>query len=77
MYHTVKISYLDQHTHRFLWRDFKCDRKPDIYAMNVVSFGDKPAGAITMVALRETALLCKERYPVASQTLLENIYIFT
>ena len=75
MFHTIKISYVDQHTHRFLWRDMQCHMRPTIYVMNVISFGDKPAGTIAMVALRETALLCEERYPRASKTLLENIYV--
>ena len=49
MYHSVKISIFDQHTRRFLWRE------PDTYVMNVVSFGDKPAGSIVAAALRNTA----------------------
>ena len=29
MYHAVKISQLDQHTHRFLWRDMQLNKPPN------------------------------------------------
>ena len=50
MYHSIKISEIDQHVHRFLWRDFDVYRDPDTYIMTTVSFGDKPAGTIATVA---------------------------
>ena len=68
MYHAVKISLLDQHTHRFLWRNLKVDRKPDVYVMTSVSFGDKPAGNIAMAALHKTAEYAKQIYPEAAST---------
>ena len=57
MYHSVQISPLDQHTHRFLWRDMEVHRNPDVYIIERVSFGDKPSGAIATIALRKTAEL--------------------
>ena len=75
MYHAVGISLQDQHTHRFLWREMKEDRKPDIYAMTAVSFGDKPAGAIASLALRKTAEMNSEEFPVASATIVKNSYV--
>ena len=38
MYHTVKTKTIDQHTHRFLWRDMNIKRPPDTYVIRV-SFG--------------------------------------
>ena len=46
MYHTVRLDPEDQQTHRFLWRDYRQDDKPDHYMMQVVSFGDRPAATI-------------------------------
>ena len=43
----------------FLWRDLDITREPDTYVMNTVSFGDKPAGTITTVALRKAAEMMK------------------
>ena len=75
MYHAVKISLLDQHTHRFLWRDMDTDRDPDTYVISSVSFGDKPSGAIATAALRKTAEMGKSIYPREAQTISKNSYM--
>ena len=31
MYHAVKITIQDQHTHRFLWRNLETNREPDMF----------------------------------------------
>lgn len=75
MYHSVKITIQDQHTHRFLWRNLETNREPDIYVMTSVSFGDKPAGNIAMAALHKTAEMWKHVYPRAAETILKNTYV--
>ena len=75
MYHSVAISELDQHTHRFLWRDMDSSRQPDVYKINCVSFGDKPAGAIASLALRKTAEMSQHEFPTASETIRNNSYV--
>lgn len=55
MYNSVKIGELEQHTHRFLWRDMHTSVNPDHYVLTTVTFGDRPGGAIAMAALRKTA----------------------
>ena len=75
MYHTIKTSVLDQHTHRFLWRDLQECRRPDVYVITSVSFGDKPAGAIAMLALQNTAKAGKDEHPKAAETILKNSYV--
>ena len=62
MYHTVATNFLDQHTHRFLWRDMETTKEPDIYVIQRVSFGDKPSGTIATVALRKTAEMGKDQF---------------
>ena len=74
MYHAVGISQVDQHTHRFLWRK-TMDARPDIYIMTAVSFGDKPAAAIAGLALTKTAMIGKEKYPEAANTVIRNSYV--
>ena len=74
MYHAVGISQLDQHTHRFLWRDINSG-KPDVYIMTAVSFGDKPAAAIAGLALKKTAIIGKENFPEAANTIINNSYV--
>ena len=75
MYHTVKTSELDQHTHRFLWRDMDSTREPDTYVIQRVSFGDKPSGTITTIVLRKTAEMVRNKYPEAADIIQNNTYM--
>ena len=75
MYHAIKIGILEQNTHRFLWRDLDVARQPDVHVITSVSFGDKPAGGIAIVALRKTAELGMERYPEAAKVIVMNSYV--
>lgn len=51
-----------QHTHKFLWRKFDTTRPPDHYALTSVPFGNRPSGAIAIIALRKTAELLEDDY---------------
>ena len=75
VHHAVKISPLDQHTHRFLWRNLDQSKPPETYVMTSVSFGDRPAGSIATVALRKTAKMNESKYPEAAKTILDNTYV--
>ena len=75
MYHTVKTTVLDQHTHRFLWRDMVTDKAPDTYVIQRVSFGDKPSATIATMALRKTAEMGSEQYPAAAKIVKDNTYM--
>lgn len=75
MYHTVGTKELDQHTHRFLWRNMEKTREPDTYVIKRVSFGDKPSSAIATVALRKTAEMGKDHFPEAAQIILNSTYM--
>ena len=46
MYNSVRIKLLDQHCHRFLWRNMKSEKQPDTYVITRVNMGDKPSGTI-------------------------------
>jgi len=75
MYHSVAISELDQHTHRFVCRNMDSYRRADIYKIKCVSFGDKPAGSIAALALRKTAEMGEEEFPTAAETIKNNAYV--
>ncbi|XP_045109596.1 uncharacterized protein LOC123503684 [Portunus trituberculatus] len=74
MYHTVKLSDEDMHTHRFLWRNFQLEREPSHYKLKTVTFGDKPSGPIAMLALRKTAEMNCD-FPLASKMIVEDSYV--
>ena len=75
MYHTVYTKELDQHTHRFLWRNMDTTRQPDTYVIQRVSFGDKPSGGIATVAMRKTAEFGHQEFPEATKTIINNSYM--
>ena len=75
MYHRVLIPQLDQHVHRYLWRNMETSREPDTYVKTVLTFGDKPAPAMAQIALRKTADQAKTLYPEAAQVLKNNTYM--
>ncbi|PIK50987.1 hypothetical protein BSL78_12116 [Apostichopus japonicus] len=75
MYHRVLIPEIDQHVHRFLWRDMQTDKKPDVFMKTVVTFGDKPAPAMAQIALKRTAEEGKKDHPQASRVIEQDIYM--
>ena len=75
MYHRIRIPEMDQHVHRFLWRNLQTHREPDVYVKTVLTFGDKPAPAMAQIALRKTAEEAKEAFPAAAQVIQDNTYM--
>lgn len=75
MYHRVLIPEVDQHIHRFLWRNMEIDRPPDVYLKTVLTFGDKPAPAMAQIALRKTAEESQNSHPQAAKVLKDNVYM--
>ena len=75
MYHSVKTTPVEQHTHRFLWRDMNVCGEPDTYVSQGVPFGDKPSATIATVALRKTAQMGEELFPEAAKIVMENTYM--
>lgn len=56
MYNSVWLEDREVHLHRFLWRDTE-DEELGVYAITRVNIGDKPAGCIAQLAMRETSNL--------------------
>ena len=75
MYHRVLIPEEDRHVHRFLWRNLETNRPPDIYAMNVLTFRNKPAPAMAQIALQKTADEGESINPEAARTIKDNTYM--
>lgn len=73
MYHSVKTTPVEQHTHRFLWRDMNVFGEPDTYSSE--SYGDKSSATIATIALRKTAQMGEELYPEAAKIVMENTYM--
>ena len=63
MYNSIRTRLLDQHCHRFLWREMDLNKKPDTYVITRVNMGDKPSGSIATSALRKTAEMKAKEFP--------------
>lgn len=75
MYNSVWLKDQEVHLHRFLWRD---DPKEEIadFAVVRVNIGDKPAGCIAQVAMRETANLPQFESMIPERHILtEDCYV--
>ena len=75
MFNSVHLKSLEQHCHRFLWRDMDTERQPDIYVMERVNMGDSPAPAISTEAVYKTANLFKDESPEAAEMLKKASYV--
>lgn len=75
MYHAVKLSKMDEHTHRFVWRDLDTNRPPDQYALTTVTFGDRPSGTIATLALRHTVERFGRNFPEVQEMIVNNTYV--
>ena len=75
MFHSIDISYQDQMTHLFLWRDLDQSREVEVYAMTKLNMGDKPSAAIAQAALRKTAEMAPEQLNKAAEIILRNSHM--
>ena len=76
MYNSVRIKLLDQHCHRFLWRDMKTDIPPDTYVITRANMGDRPAGTIATSALRKTPTdEDKEQLPIECEIIDKSTFM--
>ena len=75
MYHMVAIPPVDQHVHRFLWRNYETERQPDTYVKTVLTFGDRPAPTMAITAMHKTAKLKQDVKPKAAEAIINNAYV--
>ena len=74
-YQSILATERDQHLRRVLWRGGDSATKPDIYITTTVNFGDRPAGCITLTALRKTAELFGHIDEEAAEKLKHDNYV--
>ena len=74
MFNPVLLKPLEQHCHRFLWRDLDHTREPDVYVIQRVNMGDKPAPAISAEVLYKTAEHFKDESPRAGSLVKNSSY---
>ena len=75
MYNSVRISEVDQHCHRFLWRSMEMFREPDINVLTTVTMDDRPGGTVATVAMYKTAEMSEKAYPLEANIIKESSYV--
>ena len=75
MFNSIQLAEMDQHVHRYLWRDLDIRQDPSHYVLLAVAFGDRPSGTISMVALKTIAEMNEDKYEVAAKMITRNSYI--
>ena len=75
MYHSIHTTELEKHLRRVLWRDMQTNKTPKTYGIATVTFGDKPAAAISSVAMRETAEIFEHTSNEAAEKIQNDVYV--
>ena len=75
MYHMVPIPPVDQHVHIFLWKNFETEHELDTYIKTVLTFGDRPAPAMAITAIRKKAKPNHDAKPKATKAIRNNAYV--
>ena len=75
MYLQIELPEEDTHVHRFLWRNLELTKKPTIYALQRVTFGDKPSPDMTSFVMLEMAKDNEKDNPHAAAILRRDRYM--
>ena len=75
MYHSIRTTEKERHLRRILWRDADENQSIKVYGTEVMMFGDRPAAAISSVALRKTATIYKDMNEEAAEKIIRDSYV--
>ena len=75
MYLQMRLPEGDTHVHRYLWRNLDQSKKPTTYALQRVTFGDKPSPDMASFVMLKMAKENQENNPNAATVLSRDRYI--
>lgn len=75
MYHQVMVNEEDKHAQRFLWRNGEANREPDIYVMDVLTFGSRSSPCSAQFVKNLNASEFASEYPKAATSISKNTYV--
>ena len=75
MYNTIHTTKTEKHLRRVCWRFGKKDEQFRTFGVDRVMFGDRPAAAISSIAIRETAEIYKNIDEEAAAKIKNDTYV--
>ena len=72
MFFQILLPKEDTHAHWFLWRNLDKTREPTTYALQRVTFGDKPSPDMTSFVMLKMAKENEKEFPRAATTYLRT-----
>lgn len=75
MYHQVEVRKEDRYSQRFLWRDGNTEAVPDVYVMDVLTFGTNCSPSLAQNVKNKNASEFEKEYPKAATAIKENHYV--
>lgn len=75
MFHRIYIREEDRHAQRFLWRGCDTTKDPDVYVMNVMTFGATCSPCTSQFVKNLNAAKYKNSYPEAADAIERNHYV--
>lgn len=75
MFHQVLVRKADQDSQRFLWRDGNSYNPPDVYVMQVITFGATCSPASAQHVKNTNAVEFAREFPNASSAVQNNHYV--
>lgn len=75
MYLQICLLEEDTHIHQFLWRNLDTTRQPTTYALQRVTFGDKPSPDMASFVMLKIADANAEDNPNAAKNLRKDRYM--
>ena len=74
-YLQIRIPPEDRPKFRFLWRDLEVDRKPDVYEIERVVFGDTSAPFRAQYVSQKSAIIHQKEFPLAADIMSKSTYM--
>lgn len=74
MFQRVEVNPVDQHVQRFLWCDVKENRSPDVYVLQVMTFGATCSPSIAQYVKNVNADRFADQFPRARDAIKQSTY---